>query len=57
LKECHIYVSKSHEEFVRNLDLAIKTTPDSIEIDTFLENHTWARRFDVIEKAITDFLT
>ena len=47
-----VYLSKSREEFVRNLDLAIKTTPDPREIEVFLEDHTWAKRFDVIEKAI-----
>lgn len=47
-----VYLSKNPEEFVRNLDHALKTPPDIETIDAFLENHTWTKRFDVIEKAI-----
>lgn len=50
-----VYISKHPEEFVGNLDLALQTPPDLETIGTFLENHTWAKRFDVIEKAITEF--
>ena len=51
----YVYLSKTPEEFVRNIDLAIKATTDPREIDAFLENNTWARRFDLIERAITKF--
>lgn len=48
----YVYISKTPEDFIRNLDLAMKATPDLREIDAFLKNHTWAKRFDVIEEAI-----
>lgn len=51
----YVYISKTPEDFVRNIDLAIKATTDPREIDAFLENNTWARRFDLIERAITKF--
>jgi glycosyltransferase involved in cell wall biosynthesis len=47
-----VYPSKTPDEFVRNLDLAIGPTPDVRVIDDFLRDHTWAKRFDVIEKVI-----
>lgn len=47
-----VYISKSPEDFLRNLDLAIETPPDLTEVDAFLKNQTWAKRFDVMEEAI-----
>lgn len=49
-----VYLSKNKEEFIKNLDLAIGTTPDLREIGTFLSNQTWSKRFDVIEESIVD---
>lgn len=48
----YVYLSESHDAFVRNLDRALEVIPNLEEIDAFLENQTWSRRFDVIEKAI-----
>lgn len=47
-----VYPSGTLEEFVRNLDLAVGITSDLRVIDEFLMNHSWTKRFDVIEKAI-----
>jgi glycosyltransferase involved in cell wall biosynthesis len=49
-----VYASKNQEEFMKNLDVAIGVTPDLREIDAFLKDQTWAKRFDVIEKAIAE---
>ena len=51
----YVYVSKDQEAFIENLDQAIKTILVPREIEAFLESHTWARRFDVIEAAIIGF--
>jgi hypothetical protein len=48
-----VYYSKTPEEFVKNLDLAMNITPDLRRIDAFLKDHTWAKRFDVIEGALS----
>lgn len=47
-----VYLSKTKEEFVSNLNQAIENIPDLRTIDLFLTNHTWAKRFNVIEEAI-----
>ena len=49
-----VYSSKTPEEFADNLDRAVGKIPDLREIDCFLGDHTWAKRFDVIEKAIAE---
>jgi glycosyltransferase involved in cell wall biosynthesis len=47
-----VYLSKGSVEFVKNLDQAIEASPDLREIDAFLEEQTWTKRFDTIERAI-----
>lgn len=47
-----VYLSKDPVEFVKNLDLAVEAAPDLREIDAFLEEQTWTKRFDTIEGAI-----
>jgi glycosyltransferase involved in cell wall biosynthesis len=49
-----VYVSKGTEEFIRHLDLAVRTPVDLSEVDNFLVNETWGKRFDVIETAISN---
>ena len=50
-----VYLSKNPEEFVGNLDHALETPTDLSEVDAFLENQTWTKRFDVIAKAVVSF--
>ncbi len=47
-----VSLSKNREEFVTNLDHAIRASVDSGKIDDFLRDKTWANRFSVIERAI-----
>ena len=39
-----IYLSKTPEEFVKNLDRALETIPDLRQVEAFLENHTWTKK-------------
>ncbi len=53
LKEMHgmpyVYTSKSKEEFIKNIEIALKNKVDDSEINEFAQKNSWAQRINQIQ--------